>query len=84
MNFIYKEAEEKDAYIQLHDSVLYDIRLGYRLCAEFSYSSGSLRTDGLSNAAVLMSGDASSTAVLKISQVLTTGCMFILPPLMLA
>ncbi|MET4138611.1 CPBP family intramembrane glutamic endopeptidase [Pedobacter sp. UYP1] len=85
MNFIYNEAEEKDAYIQLLMILCYTI-LGLVIGSVLSLAVvvAVYGTDGLSNAAVLMSGDASSAAVLKVSQVLTTGCMFILPPLMLA
>ncbi|MBB6273637.1 hypothetical protein HDF26_004097 [Pedobacter cryoconitis] len=85
MNSIYNETEEKDAYIQLLMILCYTI-LGLVIGSVLSIGAivGVYGTDGLGNAAVLSSGDPVSAAVLKISQVLTTGCMFILPPLMLA
>ena len=85
MNFNYNEAEEKDAYIQLLMILCYTI-LGLVIGSVLSIAVilGVYGTEGLSNAALLTGGDSVSAAVLKISQVLTTGCMFILPPLMLA
>jgi membrane protease YdiL (CAAX protease family) len=85
MNFIYNEAEEKDAYIQLLMILCYAI-LGLVIGSVLSVAVilGFYGTEGLSNTDLLTGGDPVSTAVLKISQVLTTGCMFILPPLMLA
>ncbi|MGY0039545.1 CPBP family intramembrane glutamic endopeptidase [Pedobacter sp. NJ-S-72] len=85
MNFIYNEAEEKDAYIQLLMILCYTI-LGLVIGSVLSIAVilGVYGTEGLSNAVLLTGGDSVSAAVLKASQVLTTGCMFILPPLMLA
>ena len=85
MNFIYNEAEEKDAYIQLLMILCYTI-LGLVIGSVLSIAVilSVYGTEGLSNAALLTGGDSVSAAVLKVSQVLTTGCMFILPPLMLA
>jgi len=85
MNFNYNEAEEKDAYIQLLMILCYAI-LGLVIGSVLSVAVilGVYGTEGLSNAALLTGGDPVSAAVLKASQVLTTGCMFIFPPLMLA
>ncbi|QNK62801.1 CPBP family intramembrane metalloprotease [Pedobacter sp. PAMC26386] len=85
MNSIYNEPEENGAYIQLV------ILLGFTMLGlligsvlSLAIMLGVYGTDGLGNAAMLTSGDAVSTAILRISQALTTGFMFIFPPLLLA
>ncbi|WP_348619844.1 CPBP family intramembrane glutamic endopeptidase [Pedobacter lusitanus] len=85
MNFIYNEPEEKGAYIQLLMILCYAI-IGLIIGSVLSLAVilGVYGFDGLGNADLLTGGDATAIAVLKVSQVLTTGCMFILPPLMLA
>lgn len=85
MNFIPDQHEENSPYIQLLTLTCYAIA-GIVLGTILSLLVIMLfhGTAGLSNTAGLQGEDSSFSAVLKISQVLTTVCLFIFPAVLLA
>jgi membrane protease YdiL (CAAX protease family) len=85
MNFIPEEREENSAYLQLLMIVMFAIA-GIIIGSILSVVAVLLLfgTAELGHMNLADGNDAKYVAVLKISQVLTTACLFILPPLWLA